>query len=118
MYSRSRSSRRGSTSCSTLTYSRKYCRCSAASWRNNSTASRSGVLTRVPPSQVPPPSPIPSPSACGTKCNRPAPFFREVNQHVHAENQVHPAYVHRRRQIHRRKRNHLAQPRLYLILSV
>src|SRR5205809_1066087 len=51
MYKRSSSSRGGSTSCSTLTYSRRYCRCSEASWRNTSTASRFGALTLVPPSE-------------------------------------------------------------------
>ena len=38
----------------------------------------------------------------------------EIHQYVHAENAVHAPHVHRAREIHGRKRNHPANPRLHL----
>src|SRR6267378_337062 len=135
MYRRSMSSRRGSISWRTPTYSRKYCRCSEASWRKSS---RLRGLVRSCPSlrnklrfqqlfrgrlaiqdavvqhdgleldwhlrnrfgvaeeQV----------AARLQRVKKAlhkfafTLFRKIDEHVHAEDQVHLAHVHRIRKIH------------------
>src|SRR5580698_5200790 len=49
---------------------------------------------------------------------RAPPLLGEIDQHVHAENHVHPANINSRSQIHLRKRNELAQTRFYLMCAV
>src|SRR5580692_8172021 len=49
---------------------------------------------------------------------RASPLFGEINQHVHAENHVHPAYIDSRGQIHLSKRHELSQTWFHLMRAV